>query len=535
MKLTVFGAAQEVTGSCYLIECGSSRVIVDFGVYQGKDDDRRNSAPLPFDPGEIDAVLLTHAHMDHSGRIPLLARHSFRGKVWATLPTTELVEILWRDSAKLMGEEAEWKTKKNMRKGLPAVEPLYTNVHVDGALDFLSPVSYDEMIQVTPDVAVRFRDAGHILGSAILEVLLEEDGKKVKVVFSGDIGPQKTVMERNPAIITQADYVVIESTYGDRLHRSNLESREEFREVYRKAMGDGGKIYIPSFVVDRAQRILYELSLLQEDGLMKDGVPIFFDSPMGVKVTEIYKKHGSLFSSELQQYLRSGKDPFSPDGLQYVKSVEDSKRTNEIRNAVVIAGSGMVNGGRIVHHLKHGIWDPKNDVVFVGYQAAGTLGRRLVNGEKKLRMAGEKVIVKAGIHTINGFSAHGDRDDLLAWARNYTTSPLFFVTHGEKESAHALSSTLNAEGMRSVVPEAGQMFDLEPGSTSFPVSPAEHSRKGREKKESTGPLLSEMELLLERAVNELPEEGDAALLSLLRSSTILLETAMERWASKERK
>lgn len=528
MKLTVLGAAQEVTGSCYLIECGLSRVIVDFGIYQGRNDDRKNSALLPFSPGAIDAVLLTHAHMDHSGRIPLLVRNGFAGRIWGTLPTVELVDILWRDSAKLMREEAEWKTKKDARKGLPPVDPLYRDEDVDRALKLITPASYDEKIDVAQGIAVRFRDAGHILGSAIIEMWLDEGGEQVKVVFSGDLGPQKTVMERNPAIISQADYVLIESTYGDRLHRSNEESRQEFRAVYRKAMEDQGKIYIPSFVVDRAQRILYEFSLLQDEGGMGDDIPIFFDSPMGVKATEIYRRHGSLFSSEVQRYLNKGKDPFSPDGLRYVQSADESKKINEVKNSVVIAGSGMANGGRIVHHLKHGIWNPVNDVIFVGYQAVGTLGRRIVEGEKKLRIAGEEMLVKAAIHTINGFSAHGDRDDLLAWAKNFTTSPLFLVTHGEPESAHAFADLLDAEGMHSVVPEAGQVFTLEAG-----VPRSSSVRRRTAGASDTAELLSEIQVLLRNAREAMPKHADESLLSLLRSSKTLLETAVEKASGEQ--
>ncbi|NCB17403.1 MAG: hypothetical protein EOM65_14675, partial [Synergistales bacterium] len=281
----------------------------------------------------------------------------------------------------------------------------HTAEHVDQAVRHLAASSYDDRIAVAPGVSVRFRDAGHILGSAILEVWLAEDEKEVKIVFSGDLGPQETVMERNPAIITDADYVVMESTYGDRLHRSNAESREEFREVFSQVLKNKGKVFIPSFVVDRAQRVLYELSLLKDEGILGETVPIFFDSPMGVKATEIYRKHMNLLSSEIQQYVSEGKDPFSPGKLKYVTSVDDSRAINEVRHGVVLAGSGMVNGGRIVHHLKHGIWDSKNHIVFVGYQARGTLGRRIVEGEKNIRIAGEDVAVKAEIHTINGFSA----------------------------------------------------------------------------------------------------------------------------------
>ena len=526
MRLKVLGAAGEVTGSSYLLECGSARVLVDCGLFQGKDEDRKNKEPFSFVPGTVDAVILTHAHMDHSGRIPLLVKEGFRGKVWGTLPTLDLVKVLWYDSANLMGEEAEWKTKKNSRKGLDPVEPLYTASDVDAAMENLFAASYDEMITVAPGVSVRFRDAGHILGSAILVVQLQEGGKNVKVVFSGDLGPQQAVMESSPAIISSGDYVVIESTYGNRLHRTNQESREEFRQVMVKALRDKAKVFIPSFVVDRAQRILYELSLLQEEGILDEKTPLFFDSPMGVKATEIYKRNVNILSSEIQQYVNRGKDPFSPKRLKYVSSVEESQAINNLSQAVVIAGSGMVNGGRIVHHLKHGIWNPDNHVVFVGYQAKGTLGRRIVDGEKAIRIAGEDVLVKAEIHTINGFSAHGDRDDLLAWAKNFTASPLFLVTHGEPESARAFAETLAQAGLKSAVPSAGSEIELEPNGKAAGIACQERVMVLRE---DSSDILSEI-LTLASGLQGIAPSGEESL-PLLQSARILLQTASEKAAA----
>ncbi len=270
MRLKILGAAEEVTGSNYMLEVGSKRVLIDCGLHQGRDEETRNREPFHFDPTSVDAVILTHAHIDHTGRVPLLVKQGFKGRILATLPTVELTEVLWRDSARLMREEAEWKTKKNFRKGLPEVLPLFEDVDVDVALDFLSPVTYDDKIDVVPGVMVRFRDAGHIMGSAILEIWLEEGNQSVKVVFSGDLGPQKTVMERNPAAITGADYVVIESTYGDRDHKTNEESREEFQDLMRQILVKKAKVFIPTFVVDRAQRVMYELMLLQDQGLASD-------------------------------------------------------------------------------------------------------------------------------------------------------------------------------------------------------------------------------------------------------------------------
>lgn len=530
MRLRILGAAEEVTGSNYLVEAGGRRILVDCGIFQGRDEERRNRDPFPFVPSGIDAVLLTHAHMDHSGRIPLLVKEGFKGKILATLPTTELCEVLWQDSAKLMKEEAEWRTKKNLRKGLEPVEPLYGLDDAQAALGQLSAVSYDDIFEPAPGFRVRFRDAGHILGSAILEVWVHEEGREAKVVFSGDLGPQQTVMERNPAFIEEADLVVIESTYGNRLHKSNLETREEFREVMKIALKGKSKVLIPTFAVDRAQRILYELTLMQRDGLFANGSPIFFDSPMGVKATEIYKDHLSLMSAEIQEHLRQDLDPFSPSGLKYIESVEDSQAINEVKSAIVMAGSGMCNGGRIVHHLKHNLWKSDTHIVFVGYQAQGTLGRRLVEGDRTVKVAGEEVEVKATLHTINGFSAHADRDDLLAWASNFRNGPLFVVTHGEPVSAEALSEAIRSQGQTAVVPVIGQEIEIRPAtgegrSETFAIPCRAPEAPCPEAVRVLGEISSLVSSLREKA----GELGDAAeVLPLLVSTKTLLETARDR-------
>jgi len=530
MRLRILGAAEEVTGSNYLLEAGGRRILVDCGLFQGRDEERRNRDPFPFVPSGIDAVLLTHAHMDHSGRIPLLAKQGFKGKVLATLPTTELCEVLWQDSAKLMKEESEWKTKKNLRKGLEKVEPLYSQKDAEGALALLSAVSYDDIFEPAPGFRVRFRDAGHILGSAILEVWIREEDREAKVVFSGDLGPQQTVMERNPAFIEDADVVVIESTYGNRLHKSNQETRAEFRGVMEAALKEHSKVLIPTFAVDRAQRILYELALMQQEGLFRGGIPIYFDSPMGVKATEIYKDHLSLMSAEIQEQLRKDQDPYSPVGLRYVERVEDSQTINAVESAIVLAGSGMCNGGRIVHHLKHNLWKRNTHVIFVGYQAQGTLGRRLVEGEKTVRVAGEEIEVKASLHTINGFSAHADRDDLLAWASNFRNGPLFVVTHGEPASAVSLAEALKAQGLRAEVPAIGQEIEIRPSAPGVraetlaipckaPEAPCLEAVK----------VLGEISSILSALKEKAPEmEDPAEVLPLLISTRTLLETARDR-------
>jgi len=351
------------------------------------------------------------------------------------------------------------------------VAPLYDERDVERALEALEPAPYDEILRIRPDVRVRFRDAGHILGSAILEVWLG-NLKEAKVVFSGDLGPQRSVLERSPSVIEDADFVVIESTYGDRLHRSLEETRSEFRAAVRQALSDRAKLLIPTFVVDRAQRVLYEFLLFQREEASEAVPPIYFDSPMGVRATEIYARHAPLLSGEIQALLRSGQDPFAPKGIRYVSTADDSRAINQVANAVVLAGSGMCNGGRIVHHLKHNLWLESCHVLFVGYQARGTLGRRLVDGEKILKIAGEEVAVRAKLHTLNGFSAHADRRDLLAWAANFDARPTFLVTHGEPASSESLAAALRDLGFPALVPTLGEEFDLLRAEKVFAPVPA---------------------------------------------------------------
>lgn len=534
MKLKVLGAAGEVTGSNYLVQAGNSSVLIDCGLHQGRDEERKNREPFQFNPSDIDAVLLTHAHIDHSGRIPLLYRQGFKGKVKSTLPTSDLVEVLWKDSAHLMSEEAKWRSRKNARKNLPPVEPLFTDTDVEKAIQYLDATSYDDVIEVAPGVRARFRDAGHILGSAVLELFLNEEGQEIKLVFSGDLGPNYPVMGRNPAFIEDADYVVIESTYGDRVHKTNDQTREEFRQVMGKALKDRSRVMIPTFVVDRAQRIFYELMLMQEEGLLRDNVPIYFDSPMGVKATEIYNEYPALFSSEVQSHIRKGSNPFSPEHLNFVQGVEESRAINEVKHAIILAGSGMCNGGRIVHHMKHGIWDKNNHLIFVGYQARGTLGRRIVEGAKTARIAGEEVSVRAQIHTINGFSAHADRNDLLTWASNFKTNPSFFITHGEEKSSKALAELFEDKGIQAYIPVVNQEFNLVPEreipakyEKVVPVAPLE-------KENELNVILSDISILAENLRLKKHEfEDTEQLKALLRSSKVLLETVENQVSSKK--
>ncbi|NLV81533.1 MAG: MBL fold metallo-hydrolase [Synergistaceae bacterium] len=462
MRLRILGAAGEVTGSNYMIETKNYKVLVDCGFHQGQDEEKHEGELFSYNPADIDAVLLTHAHIDHSGRIPLLVKMGFKGKIYCTYATTELVKILWKDSSNILRETAEWKSKKNLRKGLNKVEPLFGDKEVETTLELRSPVPYDEVLDIMPGLKVRFREAGHILGSAIIETWISEDeGQKArKVVFSGDLGSRDGVIEKPMAFIEEADFVLIESTYGDRLHKSLEDTRFEFQNVLKYAAKNGSKILIPTFMVDRAQRLLYELTLFQKSFPEVELPSIYLDSPMGVKTTEIYSKYINLLSRDLKKMLVKGEDPFEPENFTFVRTPDESRELNKQNSAIILAGSGMCSGGRIIHHLKHSLFKSDTQVIFVGYQAFGTLGRKLVDGLKKVRIMGEDIIVKATMNTIGGFSAHADKDDLLKWASGFPKKAQFLVVHGEPKSSDSLASSLKELGYSAWVPTMGEEIDL---------------------------------------------------------------------------
>ncbi|MCX7667728.1 MAG: MBL fold metallo-hydrolase [Atribacterota bacterium] len=509
MQIAFWGAAREVTGSCYLVTTGKGKFLVDCGMFQGKEEEKTYQ-PFPFPPGEIRFLLLTHAHLDHSGRIPLLFKQGFRGKVYATAPTIELCEILWLDTVKLMQEEMERLNRKNVRAGKPEAVPLFNEEDVVGAMGLFEPVAYDEL-HTQDGIEFVFRNAAHILGAATIEVWAEG----TKVVFSGDLGPFSNVMEGSPPIIEEADFVVIESTYGDRRHRSLTDTRQEFEEVVGQALHDGGKILVPSFVVDRAQRVLYELFLLKNK--IRFDCPVFFDSPMGTKVTDIYLKYRHLLAGEMQRFNLSNENPFTFSDLHYVVTPAESKALNEVTRAIVIAGSGMCSGGRIVHHLKHNLYRESTRVIFVGFQAQGTLGRMIVDGVRQVRIMGEEIAVRAGISTINGFSAHADREDLLRWAGYFKNRPTFLVTHGESSITEGFAQALGERGSEVYVPQFGDVFDLRKKALTAGVFPPVQRED----------LVS----AIEQELQDLKGDHvilDEKALALLRSALILVEETKAR-------
>ncbi|RMF16184.1 MAG: MBL fold metallo-hydrolase [Gammaproteobacteria bacterium] len=465
-RLTFLGAVEGVTGSQYLLETARSRILLDCGLFQGrKEEEAGNEAPFEFDPQALDAVVLSHAHLDHSGRLPLLARGGFGGPVYMTRPTADLIEVLLHDAASLQERDVEWANRRRRRAGKPELAPLYTNEDVDLALELCVGLPYHAATAITEDVTLTFHDAGHILGSAIVQLVIHEDGRDKTLVFSGDLGNAQAALLRDPEYLQQADILLMESTYGDRNHKPMDETLQEFENVIEEASANGGNILIPSFAVGRTQELIYRLGELYQKGKLRHQA-IYLDSPMAIAVTEIYHRYQYMYNhedrAEIEHHTRKLKPAqrnlhsFLPI-LRYSITPEDSMALNKIdRGAIIIAGSGMCNGGRIRHHLKHNLWRRQSHVLFVGYQAIGTPGRALVDGATHLHVAGEDVVVNARIHTLGGFSAHAGQTQLLEWLNHFRTSrPELYLVHGEPEAKQALKRAAEDDGWQAHIPDKG--------------------------------------------------------------------------------
>jgi metallo-beta-lactamase family protein len=466
ITITCMGAAGTVTGSNYLVEdARGTRILVDCGLFQGgKQTEWRNWAKWGFDPGEINTLLLTHAHIDHSGRIPKLVKDGFHGRVITSAPTAELCEAMLLDAGHIQEMDAEWQTRKNRRKSKKGVEPLYTVEDARDSLQYFSPTQQDLIIEIESGMKARFVNAGHILGSSSIELWIADEGTEIKIVFSGDIGKSSQLIVKDPAEITQADYLFIESTYGNRLHRSFEDSEVEFLEAIRYAVSNNEKMIIPAFAVERTQEILYILGTFQRNGSLPD-IPIYLDSPLAIKATEIFRKNTQFYDEETMAIVNEGFDPFDMPNLRFTPSTEESIAINrKAGSAIVIAGSGMCTAGRIKHHLKHNLWREGASIVIVGFQAMGTTGRRIVDGEKRVRVFGEDVAVAARVFTIGGFSAHADQKGLMEWAAHFSAaSPHVFVTHGEATASEALAEKLKHDLNLDVhIPTLGEALLLEP-------------------------------------------------------------------------
>lgn len=468
MKVTFLGATHEVTGSCTLIECGNNRGLVDCGMEQGKDIFENQK--LPVAAGEIDFVLLTHAHIDHSGNLPLLFKNGFDGPIYATRETCNLCRIMLRDCAHIQESEAEWRNRKSRRSGGPTYEPVYTLDDAEAAIAHLRPVSYHELVQVGEHFAVRFSDVCHLLGSACIEVFMTENGVERKMVFSGDIGNLNQPIIRNvPETVADADYVMIESTYGDRLHDRHVPPVKLLADYIQRTLDRGGNLVIPSFAVGRTQEMLYYIREIREKKLVTghDGFPVYVDSPMANEATAIYLQCGhECFDEETRALVDAGINPIWSDGIRISVSSEDSKAINENPEPkVILSASGMCEAGRIRHHLKHNLWRKESTVLFVGYQAEGTLGRRLYDGEKHVKLFGEDIEVNCEIGFLPGKSGHADRDGLTAWLAGFEKKPkLVFVNHGEDAVTDAFAGYLETEhGYKAFAPYSGTVFDLAEG------------------------------------------------------------------------
>jgi metallo-beta-lactamase family protein len=465
MHLQFYGAAGEVTGSCHILTIRGRTLLLDCGLIQGGDDpDTRNRQPFPFDAAAIDAVILSHAHIDHCGRLPLLRKRGFRGPIHATPACRDLVRILLADSAYMAEREAERYRRRQSEHGNRAArgfaEPLYTRVDADETLQQFKPVAYGRATEVLPGVTLTFRDAGHILGSAGVWLQLDEDGVRKNIVFSGDVGQYDSPILRDPDGNGTADVVIMESTYGNRRHRERSETLREFGEILRAARAGGGNVLIPAFAVGRSQEILYELAMHFDEWRVSDW-QVFLDSPLAIEASAIYWKHPELYDAEASAVRRdAGRLPVLPN-LKLCRSAEESMAINLLRGgAIIIAGSGMCNGGRIVHHLKHNITHRECDVIFTGFQAMGTLGRALVDGREHVRIHGEQFKVNARIHTLGGFSAHGDQEDLLRWHAGIGGQPHTYLVHGEAEGAIGLRDELRRRGVQADVAKPTQQVDL---------------------------------------------------------------------------
>jgi metallo-beta-lactamase family protein len=460
MKIRFLGAARTVTGSCFHLTVNDRQFIVDCGMHQGKDSYAVNREPFLFNPSEIEAMFLTHAHIDHSGLVPRLVEKGFSGSIITTAATADLASIMLMDSAHIQEKDAEWQTKKSFRIGEDIVhEPLYTTEDARAVAGLFDKKSYGKLGQMGKGLRYRFSDAGHILGSGSLELWYQDSPTEKKIVFSGDIGKKNNPIINDPAYIDEADYVVMESTYGNRLHKSMEESISELAEAIKVTFKRGGNVVIPSFAVGRTQDILYILNRLNNEKRLPP-INIYVDSPLAEEATKVYLAHPEVYDKEALTMLRERRA--NGIKLHFTESVADSQKINNIRSgAIIIAGSGMCEGGRIQHHLKHNLWRPECSVVFVGFQAEGTLGREIVEGVRTVSVLGEPIAVRARVYTINGFSAHADQKELLQWLGAFRNKPEVFIVHGEEKVSTDFSETVRQTlGVTARVPIKGEEFDI---------------------------------------------------------------------------
>ena len=478
MKIQFCGATTGVTGSCHLITTAHHKVLLDCGQFQGgKAQEELNYEPFPFDPAEVEYLILSHAHIDHCGRIPLLVKRGFKGQIYCTDATADLLDIMLKDSGHIHEQEAEWQNRKNARAGRPPVEPLYTELEAEESLKFVKPVLYDQLIELNDEMRICFNDAGHILGSGEIELFVseKEEGSEgvhtSKIVFSGDLGVMDRPILRNPTIIKKADYVIMESTYGNRNHPDNSMDVNNLVDIICETAARGGNTVIPSFAVGRTQELIFELNKIYEnlqDPRQKKlaDLKIYVDSPMASAATEIFKKNAQVFDEDTKDYISKGDNPLEFPNLKFTQSTEESQWLNiDKEPKVIISASGMCEAGRIRHHLKHNLWDARNSIIFVGYQAEGTLGRCLIDGQKEVTLFGEKIQVNAKIHNLEGFSGHADMDGLLDWLKGFQKPPKqLFLVHGEPEVKIEFAKTIKEQvGFDAIPVNVNSEYELQHG------------------------------------------------------------------------
>ncbi|WP_319544127.1 MBL fold metallo-hydrolase [uncultured Pseudodesulfovibrio sp.] len=473
MKITFMGAARTVSGSCYILECGNKRFAVDCGLHQGnKEIEKRNWNFDNYDGKKLDFILITHAHIDHSGLLPALVSKGFKNPIYCTAPTRDLLEIMLLDSAHIQEMEAEWDNRKQLRTGGQPVRPLYTIGDAENTIPLFATVEYARTFEPAPGIKVTYMNAGHILGSAFIEIEYEQDGKKTKAVFSGDLGRPEQLIVADPSGVDCADYLFLESTYGNRNHKDEAGSLEELAEAIAYSYKNGEKVVIPAFAVERSQQIIYSLFLLKKQGKLPADMPVYLDSPLAIRATEIFRKHPEFFDKETREFLQNGENPLDLPNLKFTESREQSQAINETRGpAVIISASGMANAGRIKHHLRHNLWRPGASVVFVGWQGVGTPGRKIVGGAKKIRLFGEEVAVNAKVFTINGFSGHAGQDELMNWLGTMKGKPVkVILVHGESEVQKEFGALITKKfGFEVHIPEYMEELELEPGVELQPV------------------------------------------------------------------
>ncbi len=505
MKIKFIGAAHEVTGSCTLLEVDGRSYLVDCGMEQGKDVFQNVS--LPVLASQIEGVFVTHAHIDHSGMLPKLYKDGFRGKIYATDVTCDLCNIMLRDSAHIQEAEAEWRSRKSKRAGEKPVKAVYDLKDAMGAISLFRPCEYGETVRIAEGISVRFTDIGHLLGSACIELWLKEGDTSKKIVFSGDVGNTGQRIICDPKTVEEADYLVVESTYGNRLHeKEKKDIVPDLAAIIQRALDRGGNVIIPSFAVGRTQEMLYAIREIKEKGLVKghDGFPVYVDSPLASEATSIFMQCNPVcFDEETLALIRKGKNPIWFDGIKITEEMEDSKRINVSgKPKVIVSASGMCEAGRIRHHLKHNLWKKNNIILFVGYQTEGSLGRRILDGAKSVVLFGEEVSVKAEIATLQGMSGHADRNGLMAWIEGFKKKPdLLFVNHGDDQSCEDFKNFLCANGYDATAPYSGTEYDLATGELTVytdgkPVDRVQEYKSGTRAATVYKEMVAEAERLL---------------------------------------